>query len=165
MTPRVSPILAILGLLWVVVVAGLAVLKPASHSLVDRDGCAAVLDHFGACRARAGARDRMRRRGHRHLGRRHGLARGRSRHAAREGRAPGRVASCLVPGPRLGSRSRERVSRDPSAASAADRHARDVLRLFRGGGGADGRGRASRRSQRTYFRGGGAPSEACPFRS
>ncbi len=30
MTPRVSPILAILGLLWVVVLAGLAVLKPAA---------------------------------------------------------------------------------------------------------------------------------------
>ena len=33
MTPRVSPILAILGLLWVVVVAGLAVLKPAALAL------------------------------------------------------------------------------------------------------------------------------------
>src|SRR4029077_14755398 len=33
MTPRVSPILAILGLLWVVVVAGLAVLKPGAVAL------------------------------------------------------------------------------------------------------------------------------------
>ena len=33
MTPRVSPILAILGLLWVVVVAGLAILKPAAIAL------------------------------------------------------------------------------------------------------------------------------------
>ena len=33
MTPRVSPILAILGLMWVVVVAGLAVLKPAAFAL------------------------------------------------------------------------------------------------------------------------------------
>src|ERR1700692_1835895 len=33
MKPRVSPILAILGLLWVVVVAGLAILKPAAIAL------------------------------------------------------------------------------------------------------------------------------------
>src|ERR1700684_275231 len=33
MTPRVSPILAILGLMWVVVVAGLAVLKPGALAL------------------------------------------------------------------------------------------------------------------------------------
>ena len=33
MRPRVSPILAILGLLWLVVVAGLAVLQPAALAL------------------------------------------------------------------------------------------------------------------------------------
>ena len=33
MTPRVSPILAVLGLLWVVVVTGLAVLKPGAIAL------------------------------------------------------------------------------------------------------------------------------------
>ena len=136
------------GPLWVVVVAGLAVLKPAALALstvtaVLQFSTILALVALGQALVIVcgGAGIDL------SVGGMVSLV-GRSRHAAREGRAPGRAASGLCAWPSawlLGLVNGFLVTRLrllPLIATLGD-----LLRLFRGGGRADGRRGASRRSR------------------